>query len=413
MINSTEWKTASLDDNPIGQKVVIVAPGIPHPSEGASTVLFFHYIEGFRRAGFDILLVLFLENENSSPEKLREFQSNLPESKTFKTVFCHDEKFIKSSRFGHRLQSRNLPELTKAVDAFRPESVFCLDFLSAWVASHFDVPRKVVWLGDLNFHSYWYNSLYSWKEGTARPWHLVWSVAQAYSWRRLYGRVLRNFDKIIVSSKSSELALANLDLKSRYLGYPWPNKDGARAVKICAGELPTFLFFGTLSALGSRSAFRLLVNDVYPLAVREFGENGFKINICGRGAPSGWAKAALQGKPEIEELGFVDDLGPLIAQSHALIAPIDVPVGNRSRIITAMANRLLVVAHENTTLGNPDLVDGKTCYLAKTPLQFVQKMQAACHNPERSSAIEENAFLVYETKFDPGAAVAALLKEAF
>jgi glycosyltransferase involved in cell wall biosynthesis len=413
MIDSTEGKTASLDHNPSRRKIVIVAPGVPHPSEGASTVLFFHYIDGFRRAGFNILLALLLQSNDSSPEQLWEFQRAFPESSLFKTLLCHEEQFIISSRFTHRLQSRNLAELVKAVDIFQPDSVFCLDFQSAWAANRFDVPRKVVWLSDLNFHSYWYNSLYSWKEGTARPWHLVWSIAQTYSWRRLYGRVLQNFDKIIVSSKSSERALAKLDLKSSYLGYPWPNKGVSKARTKRKDELPTFLFFGTLVALGSRSAFRLLLNEVYPLAVREFGNNGFKIKICGRGEPSSWATTALQGKSEIEMLGFVDDLNPLFARCHALIAPIDVPVGNRSRIITAMANRLLVVAHQNTALGNPDLVDGETCYLAKTPLQFVQKMRSACHNPEINSVIEENAYRIYKNKFDPAAAVAALLKEAF
>ena len=413
MTQTAEQKLAFSDRNPRKQKVVIVAPGIPHPSDGASTVLFYHYIDGFRRAGFDILLALLLQDDNSSPEQLADLKERFPETEAFRIFPCYEKRFVRSSRFAHRLQCQRLSELKNVVSAFQPDSVFCLDFLSAWVAGQFDIRRKVVWLGDLNFQSYWYNSVYAWKEGTARPWHLVWSVFQAYSWKRLYGRVLRNFDKIVVSSKSSERALEKLNLNSCYLGYPWPNQCETFPKSNRIGEHPTFLFFGTLGALGSRSAFQFLVNDIYPLAVREFGNDGFRIKVCGRGSLSGWAEAALQGKSEFEVLGFVENLNKLFAHSHALITPIDVPVGNRSRIVTAMASRLLVVAHENTALGNPDLVDGETCYLAKTPSQFVKKMRTACHDSEQNSVIVENAYRVYEKKFDPKAAVAALLEEAF
>ena len=57
-----------------------MAPGVLHPSEVANTIPFYHFIEGFRRAGIDNFLVLLLQSDNSSSEKVREFEVLLPES---------------------------------------------------------------------------------------------------------------------------------------------------------------------------------------------------------------------------------------------------------------------------------------------------------------------------------------------
>jgi glycosyltransferase involved in cell wall biosynthesis len=88
--------------------------------------------------------------------------------------------------------------------------------------------------------------------------------------------------------------------------------------------------------------------------------------------------------------------------------PIDVPVGNRSRILTAMAMRALVIAHANTALGNPALVDGETCYLASDAEGFVRAMAEAVDNPVRRMTIIDRAFRCYDQRFRPERATSRL-----
>jgi glycosyltransferase involved in cell wall biosynthesis len=88
--------------------------------------------------------------------------------------------------------------------------------------------------------------------------------------------------------------------------------------------------------------------------------------------------------------------------------PIDVPVGNRSRILTAMAMRSLVIAHANTALGNPDLVDGETCYLAADAKGFVEAMVAAVDDPARREAVVDRALRCYRERFHPERATGRL-----
>ena len=107
-------------------------------------------------------------------------------------------------------------------------------------------------------------------------------------------------------------------------------------------------------------------------------------------------------------MGFVEDINSLMSQCHAVLAPIDVPVGNRSRIITAMAQGVPVIAHKNTSLGNPSLVNGVTCFLCKTSQEFVNAMKLAYERDNKIDQMIKNAKRCYENEFLPDKACEAL-----
>jgi glycosyltransferase involved in cell wall biosynthesis len=293
---------------------------------------------------------------------------------------------------------------------FTPDIVLCFDLLSAWLTAR--VPaRRLVWLGDLRFQTALYHAIYAARENPARAVHIPSNWLGCRAWKKIYGETLRGADQVIVSSHSSIGALTPLGIRSEYEPYPWPETtDEARSgTDPCPPETPTFLFFGSLGGLGSRSALHLLTCKVFPLLRRCWGKGGFRVLIAGRGTLPGWALQAIAGKPEFETLGFVEDLDGLVARCHAVLVPIDVPVGNRSRILAAMARRALVIAHANAALGNPDLVDGETCYLASSPAGFVDRMQRAVRDRQAASAITARALERFRSRFGVDAAGTRLL----
>ena len=170
-------------------------------------------------------------------------------------------------------------------------------------------------------------------------------------------------------------------------------------------DTPTFLFLGTLQALGSRSAFHFILHELYPELVRRWGSGGFRIVIAGRGELPAWASTMLATTPELEHVGFVEDLAGLLGSVHAAIAPISVPVGNRSRILTALAAGTVVVAHENAALGNPDLVDGVTCFLAADAASFAERMARTVDDPDAAREVAARGEELYRSRFRPDAAV--------
>lgn len=387
------------------RRIVIISPGVPSAEEGASVVLFYHYIRAFKEAGFRILSLLAVEPGNYTDADITAFEADLGSPGQFQVKVNFAEQYFDWSMLDYRLIPDSIRDIQDAVQEFRPEAVVCMDVLCAAAAANLPVPVKLVWLGDLRFQSDWHHIWYGLREDLSTARSIPTLLRACLMWRRFYVRTLHHFQSIVVSSKSSETALEKLNLGSKYLPYPWPNSSSpVDPGKRLLPKRPTFYFFGSLTGLGSRSAFHFLIKKLYPRLLRIWGSKGFRILISGRGALPTWVERDIDRTSELVYLGFVDNLDSVIAQSHAVLAPLDVPVGNRSRILTAMAKKALVIAHENASLGNPALVDGETCLLARTADEFIACMQQAFEQPEKGYEICDRARACYETDFAPEAA---------
>lgn len=365
-------------------------------------MLFWHYISGLRAAGFEVLSVVLAQPDSSTPESLIEYEA-LVRTEGIEVAVCRAESFLEERRHVVRLREESLAPALQASAVFRPDASFCLDFLAGWAARGTPGPR-VVWLGDLRFQTAWYHARYEAKERRVATVQLPLAILRSLAWRRAYRRALDGAAAVIVSSKSSEAHLQRLGVASEYQPYPWPAEPTGTEDRALP-DRPTFLFLGTLQALGSRSAFHFILHELYPELVRRWGTSGFRILIAGRGEVPSWAARMLATAPELEHVGFVDDLAALLGSVHAAIAPISVPVGNRSRILTALAAGAVVVAHENAALGNPDLVDGVTCYLAADGASFAERMARTVDDPVEAREVAARGRELYESRFRPDVAV--------
>jgi glycosyltransferase involved in cell wall biosynthesis len=394
------------------RRLVVISPGIPHESRGASTVLFYHYIAGLRRSGFRIMNVLLLQPDNSTEEGLAEYEKQMADGERFTVVPCRTNSFVVWKRLGFRLNTAAVGAAISRAEGFQPDAVLCFDLLSAWVGARIDRGAKIAWLGDLRFQTEWYHTWYGIKESWSSVRDLPLTLLRCHLWRRHYREVLRRMDSAIVSARISQEHLRRIGIAAAYLPYPWPDAaPGGDKPSVERPGMPTFLFLGTLTGLGSRSAFHFMLDAVYPEAVRLWGKKGFRILIAGaRGLP-GWVERELGERPELKYLGFVEDIVRVMRTCHAVLVPIEVPVGNRSRILTALAAGVPVVAHENAALGNPDLVDGATCYLAGDGWSFIERMQRTVERSEEVARIVRQGRVCYEAHFAPEAATGMMLAE--
>ncbi len=389
--------------------MLIVSPGVPHPREGASTVLFYEYIRGLAEAGARVLNLLLTDATNRNESHLGEYLESMRDLPQFEAVECVVNPLYRVDRWTRRPRVQELPpSVSDRARAFKPEAVVCMDLLSAAYARQLASSlTRVVWLGDLNFQTYWYNALYDIRERGAslkRVARLALVAMECLQWRRFYRSALSDARHVVVSSKASERSLRTLGIASDYLPYPWPAKTETSAA-ISQPARPTFAFFGSLSGLGSRSAFDTMINDIYPGLVEAWGSGGFRLLLAGTRQAPDWVRAALPDKPEILFQGFVDDLVTFMRGCHAVLVPIQVPVGNRSRILTAMAHGSLVVAHANTSAGNPDLVSGDNCLLATSAGEFVRHLRFAAEQPDEAARIARRGRDTYERLFSPPRAV--------
>lgn len=395
-----------------GLRLVICSPGVPHEARGASAVLFFHYINGLKRAGFEILNILLLQSGEYTEASLSEYVARMAEPGKVEIKPCRAARFDAPRCFSLKLNSAVLAEVVGQAEKFEAHAVLGFDLLSVRVAEQITGGAKLAWLGDLNFQTFWYHAWYAAKENPLHVLNLPIVWFRSLLWKKIYKDALQRMDLVIVSSKSSEDHLAQLGIPSLYLPYPWPNEAAPKETAQTQHYLtPSFLFYGTLTGLGSRSALHFMIRRLYPRLLSLWGSNGFQVFIAGARNLPDWVRDELSRKPEFKYLGFVNDLDSLMSSCHAVICPMDVPVGNRSRIVTAMAKRAVVIAHPHTALGNPDLVHENTCYLPATIDGFVEYMKKAFERPREIEVITSNAQRCYETRFRPDVAVDMMVEQ--
>lgn len=392
------------------QRVVICSSGVPHPVRGASVVLFFHYIQAVVADGWQVLHVI-VPGTGDSSAAIRGYVDDMSRHGNFTAVECAVNPMLAIDRWSGEVRAAALPEqVRREIDEFAPQVMFCLDVSSAALL-HGVAPaaKRVVWLGDLTFDTVWYHNLYDARENPLAYLKLPLTLRRRAGWRRFYRETLAGAACVIASSISSVDKLGALGIRSEYLPYPWPVEDRGSTPRMGWPDKPSFFFFGTLSALGSRSAFRFLLDRLYPRLVQAWGPRGFVIYICGMREMPDWVAEAVRTRSELVFKGFVDDLDALGRSCHAMLAPIDVPVGNRSRIVTAMAYGWPVIAHRNTTFGNPDLVSGENCLLASDVEEFIAHMKLTVEKPEAALSLGRAAQACYERTFAPTTASSMLL----
>ena len=388
------------------RRMTIITPSVPHPSSGASSVLFYWYTYALKLAGYQILNILVIGDERDVA-KVEEYKKTIGENESFNVEYIVSETPIVYNKWigPKAVEKKLVTQIAKLADDFQTEVLTCFDLTSAWAASTCKAPFRVVWLGDLNFQSFYYHAVYAFQRGDYRL--AVINLIYSYPWKRLYVEALTGFSKIVVSSGSSVKALAKLGLSSEYLSYPWPP---AIALARAPQNTPTFAFFGNLGALGSLSSLGCLVSEIYPGLIKELGKNNFAIKIFGFGKMPPFVQKAILGANEIQFLGFIPDLNAELATCHAMIAPIEAPVGNRSRIVTAMACHLPVVTHINAAKGNPDLENDVNCCLGGDAPAMVKSLVKLTTEKQYADDIAKNGHQLYLDKFHPVSACLMFLK---
>jgi glycosyltransferase involved in cell wall biosynthesis len=392
-----------------GNRILVLSHGTPHPHRGASSVVFFLYLEALRSAGYSVLHVSLNDRDIGSDPDWDEYLEAIglgADYSVMRETLPH--YFTISRRERSICPTMPGPGLISEIKRFDPDATVCFDILAAALAKEMRLTRLLIWLGDLVYQSSWYNALYDAATEPKRVFGLPKTWLYCVFWKNLYRKVLHGEKNVVVASKSSEKLIDALGAQSRYLPYPWPDAG----IRDSSGEkypVPTFIMFGTLSALGSKSAFFFLLNKVLPILRKQWGSRGFRILIAGSRNMPDWAKTKLEACQEMQFLGFVDDLAGLVARCHAVLAPIAVPVGNRSRIVTAMSMGAIVIAHKNTTLGNPELIAGENCFLAETAEEFAGYMRLASDPSHQPWLLGAAAREKYLQTFEPSAATRCFL----
>jgi glycosyltransferase involved in cell wall biosynthesis len=144
-----------------------------------------------------------------------------------------------------------------------------------------------------------------------------------------------------------------------------------------------------------------LFNEILPNARKVWGINNFEIFIGGRTKLPQVYEKNLSHYSEVKYLGFINDLDSTLNQFTALLIPISLPLGNRTRVLDGLSFGIPVVGHKAICGGNPFLVDGINCALAKTGSEFISKLDKICEDSNYRNNIISNGILTYDLTYNP------------
>lgn len=395
-------------------RILVCSANVPQPAAtkglSASMMTLYGYVDTFRKKGWPILHVLALD-KRADPAMLEAYRKDIESSGGEVVVWTSEFATYPRKHSWSDFHAATVPdEVRTKIRAFRPDAGFCLDVFAAAVLQPLPEVPLLVQVHDPKFQTLWYHALYETREHPAHALRLPFDWLRVRAWKRFYRDTLLQVKRVIAIAKSTEYQLGLLGVPSHYVPISWPEAQRPASVPARPTQ-PTFLFLGNLSGVGSRSALHFLLEHVYPRIVQHWGKGGFIVNICGPHTASAWTMSAIAARPEIRFLGYVDDVESLMLSCHAVLAPIDVKVGNRTRILTAMSLGVPVIAHANTALGNPSLVDGETCFLANDAPTFVERMDRAYQGGPAIDRMVTAAKTAFDTQFAPDAAGKLLVRE--
>jgi len=396
------------------KKILIVTCGnLPSKNEGSSTILIFYYINFFLKCNYQVFLLSFQEKNNRQIIGKGSFLKQFSKKKNL--TFCKItlDKLYTLNKYNFFFQNISTFDFSSKIKEkilkFNPDMVFALDIAASSFVNKLLLPTKklYVWLGDLNFstiyYHYYYDLKYSYKNFFLFP--IIFCLI--YKWKIFYKKNLNRF-KILSGSYTNLSHLRKININSSYLPYPWHIQFSYKKLK--KFSKPSFIFFGNLKGLGSKSAIDYLLNKIYPSYLKIWGEGGFTIYICGIFDFPENILNKLQKLKNIKYLGFKKNINKIALKCHACLFPIDVPLGNRSRIVTALANRWPIIAHNNVSLGNPALQSGFNCLLAENIEKFIFFSKKIFKNDDLSKKIVKNGYETYNKNFKLTSALKAFKK---
>jgi glycosyltransferase involved in cell wall biosynthesis len=218
-------------------------------------------------------------------------------------------------------------------------------------------------------------------------------------WRRIEAQILATAHRVVVCSETDRRALGGPTV----VAVPNPYPDAA-AVDRSGPRGRVLSFVASLTTVPNREAVRFLVEQVMPLVWRR--DPSVQLRLVGRAGPD---VEALHRPPQVEVVGFVDDLSDELRRADVALAPFLSGGGTRIKILESFHHRIPVVS---TTVGAEgiDAVDGVHLLLRDDPAGFADACLALLDDAAlRDRLVDAGERFVHE-HYSPGAVDAAVAR---
>ena len=220
---------------------------------------------------------------------------------------------------------------------------------------------------------------------------------EAFKLRRYEPRMLRRFDRIVITSDSERQTLIDLDPRLNIETVP-NGVDTDYFAPGGAAKVPRrIVFSGKMSYSPNAQAAAWFAQNAFPAIRSRWPDAEFV--IVGSNPPA--SIRALAETPGITVTGYVDDLRPHLESAVVAVAPMQAAVGIQNKVLEAMAMGLPVVASPLATRAigtdTPGIVEAST---AEAVIEAVSRLfedadTAARTGREGREAVEKHFLLAF------------------
>ncbi|KKP67547.1 MAG: glycosyl transferase family 1 protein [Candidatus Roizmanbacteria bacterium GW2011_GWA2_35_19] len=380
-------------------KILMVTPYVPYPPSSGGQIRTFNLLKHLSQ-GNEITLVALYKNQKEKDyySYLKSFCKKIylcqrPEKPwVFKNIF---KTIFSSSPF---LVVRNFSDEAKEIISklLEKEKFDVIHAETFYVMPHIPKTNTPIVLVEqtieYNVYKHFVNSL---------PFYLRMllyfdiDIIKLRYWERFYWK---KANIVVAVSSPDEKIIKNEEeeIKTSVI----PNGAGDEMIVSSLGKKDlkklTVFFQGNFFWLQNVEAAKFLINKIYPLLTK----NNPNINVVIAGQNAGKIGKVNFKKIKIVDISSDDTqkVKKLFREADLFIAPIFGPGGTRLKILAAMGSGIPVISTE-TGVEGLDVIDNIHVLTAKTPLQFVEKIEKILSDKGNYEKIRKNALLLVKSKY--------------
>jgi glycosyltransferase involved in cell wall biosynthesis len=202
---------------------------------------------------------------------------------------------------------------------------------------------------------------------------------QMLLWRRGEKRLRRRFDAVCVCSDLDREKLGREKVFVLPNGFELPSKTPARR----PATPPQIGFVGTFVYWANCEAVKWFIEKAWPLILKRFP--GARLRLAGERGEN------LFKGPNVETLGWVQNMEAEMANWSLTIVPVLAGGGTRIKILEAFSRKCPVVSTSVGCYGH-DVQNGRELLVADKPEDFAASCVRILENPAQGSSLAENAW---------------------
>lgn len=161
-------------------------------------------------------------------------------------------------------------------------------------------------------------------------------------------------------------------------------------------ESNSIVWVGGMTYFPNKIAVNYFCKEIFERIVTQLPD--VCVRFIGRSPTEALIKLGNKYPENIEILGFVDDIRPIVDKSMVFIVPIKTGSGTRLKILDALAMGKAIVS-DSIGCEGIDVINGKNILVADTPAEFAEKIMLLLNNDEYRLKVE-NAARQLADKYD-------------